>query len=83
MKTVVIRRLKDFDKWKNSKWSQGKLSTSHDPDDVISATEVITEVQDIKQVLLDTVRYRSALIGITSDNNYCVVRMAGIWLLKD
>ena len=34
------------------------VAGSHDPDDVISTTEVITEVQDIKQVLLDTVRYR-------------------------
>ena len=58
MKTVIIRRLKDYDKWRNSKWSQGEPSyRSCDVDDVI-LLGVIEEVQDIKQVLLDTVRYR-------------------------
>jgi len=58
MKTVITRRLKDYDKWSNSKWSQGESSQrSCDFDDVI-LLGVIEEVQDIKQVLLDTVRYR-------------------------
>ncbi|XP_065883264.1 Fanconi anemia group I protein-like isoform X2 [Dysidea avara] len=43
MKSIVTRRLKDHEKWKSSKWIQ----------------EVISEVQDIKEVLLDTVRHSS------------------------
>lgn len=35
MKMVVTRRLKDHDKWKNSKWSQGESQGSHDADDVM------------------------------------------------
>ena len=66
MKAVIMRRLKDHDKWRNSKWSQGELWGSHD--DIMGShdpwynTGVIVEVQDIKQALLDTVRYRWALI---------------------